>query len=133
MRWPRNLPWIDAFAALSAGALVLLLRGWLTDLYGLSRQLLTTIAVVNILYSLFGLILGPLRHRPAWLLTALICANLFWAAVCMVLALRAPASVTFWGICQLVGEGVFVASLALQEWRHRSAILAPPPSREPPG
>lgn len=124
-RWTSKLPWIDGFAALSAGALMFVFRGLLTDLYGLSYQFLTTIALVNTLYSVIGLILGVLRRRPAWLLTALISANLLWAAACIVFAARAPGSATFWGYGHLIGEGAFVASLGLLEWRYRRSILAP--------
>lgn len=123
--WTRKLPWIDGFAALSAGALMFVFRGLLADLYGLSYQFLTTIALVNTLYSVFGLTLGVLRRRPAWLLTALISANLLWAAACIVFAARAPDSATFWGYGHLVGEGAFVAALGLLEWRYRRSILAP--------
>lgn len=123
--WAEKLPWIDAFAGLSAGVLMFAFRGLLADFYGLPYQLVTTIAVVNMLYSVFGLTLGPLRRRPAWLLTALIAANLLWAVACVVFAVRAPASTTIWGYGQLLGEGAFVAALALLEWRHRRAILEP--------
>jgi hypothetical protein len=64
-----------------------------------------------------------LRRRPAWLLTALISANLLWAAACIAFAARAPASVTLWGYGHLVGEGAFVAALAFLEWRYRRSIL----------
>jgi hypothetical protein len=121
--WRGKLPWIDGFAALSAGALMFVFRGLLSDLYGLSYQFLTTIALVNTLYSVFGLTLGVLRRRPAWLLTALISANLLWAAACIVFAVRAPASVTLWGYGHLLGEGAFVAALAFLEWRYRRSIL----------
>ena len=124
-RWARNLPWIDGFAALSAGALVLVIRGVLTELYGVSGRFLTFIAFVNLLYSMFGLTLGTLRRRPAWLLGALISANLVWAAVCIILAVRAPAGVTLWGYGHLIGEGAFVAALACLEWRYRRLILEP--------
>ena len=123
--WARKLPWIDGFAALSAGVLVFVLRGLLADLYGLSYQFLTLITSVNTLYSVFGLTLGALRRRPAWLLTAPIAANLLWAVACIVFAVRAPASTTIWGYGQLVGEGAFVAALAFLEWRHLRSILEP--------
>lgn len=123
-RWTRKLPWIDGFAALSAGALIFVLRGVLTDFYGLSHRFLTTIALVNVLYSVLGLTLGVLRRRPAWLLDALICANLLWAVACTVFAVRAPVSATVWGYGHLAGEGAFVTALALLEWRYRRSILA---------
>jgi hypothetical protein len=122
-RWARSLPLIDGVAALSAGALLLVVRGVLTHLYGVSSQFLTTIAVVNLLYSVLGLTLGMLGRRPAWLLAALICANLGWAAICIVLTTRAPVGMTLWGHAHLVGEGASVAVLAVLELRYRRSIL----------
>jgi uncharacterized membrane protein YcfT len=122
-RWARKLPWIDGFAGLSVGVLMLVLRGLLSDLYGLSYQFVTFVALANTLYSVFGLTLGALRRRPAWLLTALIFANLLWAVACIVFAVRAPASATLWGYGHLAGEGAFVTTLAFLEWRYRRSIL----------
>jgi hypothetical protein len=122
-QWAKKLPWIDGLAALTAGVLMFVFRGLLADFYGLSYQFLTIIALVNTLYSAFGLTLGVLRRRPAWLLTALIAANLLWAVACIVFAVRAPATATLWGYGQLLGEGAFVATLAFLEWRYRRSIL----------
>ena len=72
---------------------------------------------------MFGLTLGTLGRRPAWLLGGLISANLVWAAVCIILAVRAPAGVILWGYGHLIGEGAFVAALACLEWRYRRLIL----------
>ena len=123
-RWTNRLPWIDACAALTAGVLMLLLRGVLSDFYGLSVRFITVIALVNMAYSIPGFTLGRLRPRPRWLLHVLIAANLSWTCICVLLALRAPDTITFWGYGHILGEGAFVATLALFEWRHRRAILA---------
>ena len=120
----RTLPWIDGLAALAAGALVLGLRGDLAGWYGLPPSLVTTIGAVNIIYSAFGLTLGPLRRRPAWLLYALIAANLVWAGICAALVVRHAGTATIWGLGHVAGEGVFVTALALLEWRYRNAILS---------
>jgi len=120
-RWARHLPWIDGLAALSAGCAVLAARGWLADLYGVSSRLLATIAVINLAYSALGLALGFARR--AWLLALLIAANLTWMVVCVVLALRAPAGATAFAYAQFLGEGAFVAALALCELRFHRAIL----------
>jgi hypothetical protein len=120
-RW-RHLPWFDGIAGLVAGCLELALRDPLADLYGVTRGFVTTIAIVNLGYSMFGLTLGPMRRRPAWLLATLIAANLAWAAICVVLAARA-SGVTMFAHAHLLGEGAFVAALAGLEWRYRRAIL----------
>jgi hypothetical protein len=122
--WPRKLVWVDGLAALFAGMLVLSLRGLLSDFYGLSRELLTFVGTVNVGYSVLGLTLGLLRRRPAALLRLLIVANSLWAAVCVALAVRVFPTATIFGLCHVIGEGIFVGGLALLEWRYRRAILA---------
>jgi hypothetical protein len=117
------LPWIDGGCALLAGVVVLLLRDLLVDFYGLPMALLTTIGVVNILYSGFGLTLVSRRPRPPVVLKALVVANMAWAVVCVVLATQVADRASVFGLAHILGEGVFVTGLAALEWRHRRAIL----------
>jgi hypothetical protein len=121
--WARHLPWFDGLAALTAGLLVLMLRGWLAPLEGFSLEQVTFIGVVNLAYAIPGLTLGALRARPAWLLYALIAANLGWCVTCLVMAARAWSSASVFGVAQLLGEGLFVTALALCEARYRRVIL----------
>jgi hypothetical protein len=124
-QWARHLPWFDGLAALTAGVVVLSLRSWLAPLEGFSLEQVTFIGVVNLAYAIPGLTLGALRTRPAWLLYALIAANLGWFVACLVMAARAWSSASAFGLAQLLGEGLFVTALALCEARYRRVILAP--------
>lgn len=118
-----RLPWIDAGAGFVVGVLVLALRSFLTDFYGLSLEAVTFIGVANTAYSTIGFVLGPLKRRPAWLLWVLIAANLAWAIVSTVMAVTYWSSAHAFGLLHIVGEGLFVTMLAWQEYRHRDAIL----------
>ncbi len=123
-RWARRFPFIDGLAGLAAGILVLLLRAVLVDFYGLSLELLTFIGWVNVAYAPLGLSLGTLRPRPAWLLWTLIAANLAWTLTCVAIAASVWPSAGVFGLVHILGEGVFVAGLALFEMRHRKELLA---------
>lgn len=118
-----RLPWIDAGAGFVVGVLVLGLRSFLTDFYGLSLEVVTFIGAANVAYSTIGFVLGPLKRRPAWLLWLLIAANLGWAVVSTVMAATFWSSAHVFGLLHIVGEGLFVTMLAWLEYRHRAAIL----------
>lgn len=122
--WASRLPWIDGVAALTVGALLLLLRRVLVDFYGLSLELVTLIGMVNVVYAAPGLILGAVRRRPAWLLSGLIAANLAWAIACVAIATHVWSSASLFGLAQIIGEGLFVTCLAGLEARYRKDILA---------
>lgn len=120
----RRLPWIDGFAALAVGTLLLALRSVLAGFYGLSLELVTLVGVFNVIYAAPGLSLGALRTRPAWLLRCLIVANLAWVVACIVIAARVWSSARVFGLAHIIGEGLFVGGLALLEARHWREILA---------
>lgn len=120
---PVHLPWADGGAALVVGVFLLALRSLLTDFYGLSLDVVTFIGAANVVYSVPGLTLGAMKRRPAWLLWFLIAANLAWAVVSTVLAMKYWSSAGVFGLLHIIGEGLFVTMLAWQEYRHRDAIL----------
>lgn len=121
-----NLSWIDGCAALLAGGLVLALLDPLTHWYALPRQVLTFIAGVNLGYSSLGFALSLLPRSASsarrGLLFVLIVANCFWVLMCIGLTLRFGAEASVLGLAHLIGEGIFVATLAALEWRYRRLI-----------
>jgi hypothetical protein len=119
----RHLPWLDGGAGLVVGVVVLLAQRPLTGLYSLPHETVLAIGVANVLYSSLGLSLGPMRPRRAWVLTTLVVANVGWAVVCLVLAVAYAHQVSAFGLAHVLGEGLFCASLAVLERRHRGAIL----------
>lgn len=124
----RNLLWIDCTAAALAGAVVLLLRDWLSTLQGLPASLLLFIGIVNILYACYSFTLATRAYRPRPMIIVLVAGNLGWAAVCLGLAMHFWPSATAWGLAHLVGEAVFVGSLAALEWRWRSDLATRHPN-----
>lgn len=120
--WLRRIFWIDGLAALSAGVFVLVLRRPLAELYALPLDLVTTIGLVNLAYSTFGLTLATRRRRPLAFIVALALANVTWASICLVLAMRFRNEAGTLGLAHILFEGAFVAALATIEWRNRRAL-----------
>lgn len=118
----RHLLWVDGSAGLFVGAVVLLLCGWLSELYGLPYKLLFFIGVANVLYGSYSTSLAVRSVRPANLILLLVVANLTWAIGCMILAFTNGESVSLFGLAHLVGEGLFVGCLACLEWRWRELL-----------
>ncbi len=118
----RRLLWIDGLAALIAGAVVLLISGWLSEWYGLPRELLLFIGLVNVAYAANSISLAARSARPAKLILLLVIANLTWTTVCLILAITYRETITLFGFAHLVGEALFVGCLACLEWRWRELL-----------
>lgn len=113
---------IDGSAGLIAGIVVWLLRDTLIGLYQIPPWLLTVHITANLVYGISASLIASWQHRPIGAVVALSVANLLWATVCLVTAvLRAPTASLF-GIGHFVGEGLFVGTLGVLEWRWRHAL-----------
>lgn len=119
----RHLLWLDCGAAALAGSAVVLFSSWLSELYGVSHGLLLFIGAVNLLYASYSFALAGRSNRPRFLLYGLVGGNALWAVICMGMALRLLGSSSLFALAHLVGEALFVASLAFCEWRWREQIL----------
>jgi hypothetical protein len=120
--WIARILWIDGIAALSAGVLSLVFAGLLADLYRLPQQLITVLGVVNLAYSAGSLTLAAQPRRRLAYIVGLASANGLWACVCVALVIRLRSEASALGLAIIIFEGVFVAGLALLEWRHRHAL-----------
>ena len=118
----RNVLWIDCTAAALAGVVVLLFREWLSALQALPSPLLLFIGMVNILYACYSFTLATRAYRSQSMIILLVAGNLVWATVCLGLAMHFLASATVWGIAHLLGEAIFVGSLAAVEWKWRTDL-----------
>ena len=121
-RWVQRILWIDGIAALSAGVLALVFGGFLADLYALPRQLITFVGAVNLAYSTYSLTLASQRRRRTAYIVGLASANGLWACVCAGLVIRFRNEAGALGLAVILFEGVFVAGLAVLEWRNRHAL-----------
>lgn len=120
----RNILWIDSFAAMLAGVLVLVLSSWLSDLYAISQHLLLFIGVVNLVYGFYSFSLAIRTKRDRRLLKLFIAANATWALICIVLAIGHGGSMTLFGHIHLYAEALFVGTLAALEWRWLAQLTA---------
>ncbi len=107
-------------AAALAGVLVWLCAGWLADLYALPRDLLLTIAAVNLLYASGSGSLALRERPPQSLIAMLAVANVVWAVVCLTLAVRHAGTASLFGLGHLLGEALLVGGLACLEWAWRA-------------
>lgn len=120
---PKQLLWIDGLAGLSVGILVVALHSWLASLYGLPPQLLLFTGIVNILYGCYSTPLAFRQQRPMSRIRILVFANASWTLVCFVLAGLHWSDAEILGLVHLIGEGIFVGSLAAQEWKWKEELL----------
>ena len=120
--WVSRIFWIDGLAALSAGAFVLVLRGFLAELYALPLALITSIGLVNVGYSAFGLTLAVKKRRRAALIAGLAAANYSWGFVCLSFVIRFASAAHPLGFAHILFEATFVAALATVEWKNRRAL-----------
>jgi hypothetical protein len=119
----RNLLWVDCGAALLAGLAVLLLSGWLSQLYVLPRELLVAVGVVNLMYGTYSFSLARRSRRRRSLLVLLIVANATWAVLCALAAIVLSGRASAFGLAHFIGEGVFVGGLAVLEWSQRERLI----------
>ena len=121
----RHLLWVDCGAALLAGTLVLALSGWLSELYALPRAFLLGMGAANVGYGAFSGSLARRDSRPPALIVLLVVANAAWAGLCALAAVGLATTASAFGLAHLVGEGVFVGTLAALEWRDRERLARP--------
>jgi hypothetical protein len=121
----RKLLWVDGFAGLIAGSLMLLAIDFLERWYKLPRDLLLFIGLANVTYASYSLSLAARTVRAMKFIVLLVGANLFWSVVCLVMAAVYFDVASPFGLAQLVGEALFVGVLAGLEWRWRAQLQTP--------
>lgn len=123
MNLRRQLLWIDGLAGLLAGASLFLTIDWLEQWYNIPRETLVFIGVANLTYATYSLSIARLKKRPAILIVILVTANLTWALNCLRMALTFRETADVFGLIHLVGEAIFVGTLAFLEWRFRKDLI----------
>lgn len=116
--------WVDCIGAICTGLAMLLLRGWISEIYGISESLVTGHAMVHLLYGSYSFSLAIRKHRPMGMLLLLIFANAGWACFCFVFAAFWLANVSIFVATNLFVEGIYVGGLALVEWHRREILKA---------
>lgn len=122
MNWRHDLIWVDGWGGAVVGVLVLALHTWLVDFYRLPRDLIILMGVANLAYGAYSLSLARRRRRPMAMILFLIFANSAWAVMCFWWTSQYWQTASFFGLLQLLGEGLFVGGLAALEWRWRETL-----------
>lgn len=120
--WQRKLLWVDGLGGAAVGVLVLLLGGWLSELYRLPRDLVFLMGWANLAYGTCSTTLASRSHRPMALIVLLVVANLTWAVLCFRWTALHHEAASVFGFLHLLGEGVYVGGLACLEWRWRESL-----------
>jgi hypothetical protein len=114
----RTLLRADSIAGVSAGVGMLLLHDWLTALYRLPSTLIWGITAANLLYGATSgtIVLRQPTPLAAWT-RRMGAANVGWAAVCTLIAVRWVGVASAFGVAALIAEALFVGTLGVMEWR----------------
>ncbi|MEM9555239.1 MAG: hypothetical protein AAGC60_13370 [Acidobacteriota bacterium] len=123
MGWRRQLLWVDSLAGATVGVAMLVLAGWLAELFRVPQSLLLAMGVANLLYASCSGTLARRRRRPMALIVALAGANVAWALVCVTLALVWRGEASLFGLAHFSLEALFVGGLGWLEWRWREQLL----------
>lgn len=124
MRSLRHLLWFDCIAAALAGTLVLAFGERLAEFYALPLDGLRAIGAINLSYACLSGSLALRGPRSVRWIAALALANGAWSMACIGIAVAMAGSATAFGIAHLLGEGAFVGTLGLFEWRWRDRLAA---------
>ena len=111
------LLWTDALAALSVGLAVLAVKASLAGLFRLPESWLAFSSVVSLGYFPFSFYLARQENPARELVKLLAAANMAYALVCAIIILVFYRSATLLGLGYLILEMLFVATLAVLEWR----------------
>lgn len=117
-----RLLWIDCSAGATVGLVVLLLHGWVAELYGLPLGITLFIGAANLGYGVFSWTLALQRLRSFLQFKVLVGANLLWAALCLLLAIWFWGQASALGMAHLILEFLFVGGLGILEWMYRDCL-----------
>jgi hypothetical protein len=120
--WQRHLLKIDSVGGLIAGVIMLALSGWLSGFHRLPQAGIVAMGIANLGYGTYSGLLHRRRVRPIPLIVLLVLANAAWAVLCWSAAARYAGSASLFGMVHLIGEGGWVAALAVLEWRARDIL-----------
>jgi len=119
----RNLLWIDCAAGALVGVLVLMLDDWLSKWYQLPVRLVFFMGIMNLVYASYSFSLALRSKRPMRLIKILVFANLTWSLLLLVWVILFQGTATWLGLLYLSLEAIFVATLALFQWRSRELLV----------
>lgn len=118
----KRLLWIDCIAGATVGVFVLLLSGWLSDLYQMPRGFVIFNGIVSLLYGSYSASLAFRHKRPLTQIRFLALANMAWAVLCIAFVTYFWTTASFFGLAHLLAEVIFVGGLGRLEWRWQEEL-----------
>ena len=113
----KKLLWMDAFAGLSVGVGVLLVKELIQPYLQLPRSLLTACAVIALLYAVYSFHLVLRKPQSAGWVRILIYGNSAYAVFCLGLLWYYFNEASWLGRGYLLLDSVGVGTLAFVEWK----------------
>lgn len=102
--------------------LVLFAVQWLSSLYHLPKNVIIFIGCVNLLYACYSFLLANYKNRSILLINMLVVANSMWGLICLIMLWMFWQEITIFAIIHILGEGIFVSSLARLEYLWRQQL-----------
>jgi hypothetical protein len=118
--------WIDCLGGLIVGLLVLLIHPFLSRIQGLPKLTIIFIGIANLAYGSYSQFVTTRKRRTIGLVKMLALANMAWLFVCLGILILWFNVLTMIGIVMVVGEGIYVATLGLTEWKWRTDLTLQP-------
>lgn len=115
--------WVDCLGGLAVGVLVLVFADLLSQLQGLPFKVLFGMGVANLTYGSFSLWVTTRRNRSRSAILVLAIANMCWLVMCLGIVIFSWGQITPFGTLHVCGEGIYVASLGLFEWRNVDRLI----------
>jgi len=113
----KKLLWIDGIAALLAGTIVIIFCHWLSVFFNLPQNLLRTLAIISLVYSLYSANLARRQIHSRKLVYILVIANAMYALLALCIVVYYFSTATVYGTAYFLAEAILIGALAYLEWR----------------
>ena len=117
--------WLDCIGGLVVGCAVLAFCGLLSDLENLPISIVGVMGFANLIYGGYSFFVTTRRNRSKRLVGILAIANMTWLFICVSILIFYWHRINTIGLVHVLGEGVYVATLGLVEWRMRERLSRP--------
>ena len=111
------LMWIDAFAAMTAGVGIMTFKTPLSGVFELPEGLLLTQSIIALTFMPFSFFLAIKEPSGRNLYRTLAVANLVYGCFCLILLLLFFPTANVLGVAFLLADAFIVITLAVLEWR----------------
>ena len=118
----QNVLWVDCIGGLIVGVLILCACKLISHWDSLPLSIVLGVGFANLAYGGYSLWVTTRKPRPAIFVKILALANMAWLIVCVVIIASHWNEISIFGILHKLGEGIYVASLGIVEWRWRETL-----------